>query len=103
MPPLRVGDGGLPPIYQTKPYSGAEPPQWLAVLRAAASRRSQARVPGSMLSTMSNTGLPMRTLGRTGLQVTQLGYGAMELRGAPRGSVVDDAQAERVLRAVLDG
>jgi len=45
----------------------------------------------------------MRTLGRTGLQVTQLGYGAMELRGAPRGSVVDDAQAERVLRAVLDG
>jgi aryl-alcohol dehydrogenase-like predicted oxidoreductase len=27
----------------------------------------------------------------------------MELRGAPRGPVVDDAQAERVLRAVLDG
>jgi aryl-alcohol dehydrogenase-like predicted oxidoreductase len=52
---------------------------------------------------MSNTGLPTRTLGRTGLQVTQLGYGAMELRGAPRGPVVDDAQAERVLRAVLDG
>ena len=52
---------------------------------------------------MTNTGLPTRTLGRTGLQVTQLGYGAMELRGAPRGPVVDDAQAERVLRAVLDG
>jgi aryl-alcohol dehydrogenase-like predicted oxidoreductase len=52
---------------------------------------------------MSNTGLPTRTLGRTGLQVTQLGYGAMELRGAPRGPVVDDAQAEQVLRAVLDG
>jgi aryl-alcohol dehydrogenase-like predicted oxidoreductase len=52
---------------------------------------------------MSDTGLPTRTLGRTGLQVTQLGYGAMELRGAPRGPVVDDAQAERVLRAVLDG
>ena len=51
---------------------------------------------------MSTTGLPTRTLGRTGLQVTQLGYGAMELRGAPRGPVVDDAQAERVLRAVLD-
>jgi aryl-alcohol dehydrogenase-like predicted oxidoreductase len=27
----------------------------------------------------------------------------MELRGAPRGPVVDDAQAEKVLRAVLDG
>jgi aryl-alcohol dehydrogenase-like predicted oxidoreductase len=52
---------------------------------------------------MSNTGLPTRTLGRTGLQVTQLGYGAMELRGAPRGPVVDDDQAEKVLRAVLDG
>ncbi|MBV8717439.1 MAG: aldo/keto reductase [Chloroflexi bacterium] len=52
---------------------------------------------------MTNTGLPTRTLGRTGLQVTQLGYGAMELRGAPRGPVVDDAQAEQVLRAVLDG
>jgi aryl-alcohol dehydrogenase-like predicted oxidoreductase len=52
---------------------------------------------------MSTTGLPTRTLGRTGLQVTQLGYGAMELRGAPRGPVVDDDQAERVLRAVLDG
>jgi aryl-alcohol dehydrogenase-like predicted oxidoreductase len=26
-----------------------------------------------------------RELGRTGLQVTTLGYGAMELRGAPAG------------------
>lgn len=52
---------------------------------------------------MTNTGLPTRTLGRTGMQVTQLGYGAMELRGAPRGPVVDDADAEQVLRAVLDG
>src|ERR1051325_9785104 len=52
---------------------------------------------------MSSSGLPTRTLGRTGLQVTQLGYGAMELRGAPRGPVVDDSQAEQVLRAVLDG
>src|ERR1051326_6417798 len=52
---------------------------------------------------MTTSGLPTRTLGRTGLQVTQLGYGAMELRGAPRGPVVDDGQAERVLRAVVDG
>ncbi len=52
---------------------------------------------------MTDTGLPTRKFGRTGLQVTQLGYGAMELRGAPRGPVVDDAQAEQILRAVLDG
>jgi aryl-alcohol dehydrogenase-like predicted oxidoreductase len=48
------------------------------------------------------TDLPTRTLGRTGLQVTQLGYGAMELRNAPRGRLVDDQQAEHILRAVLD-
>src|SRR5215471_14210476 len=47
-------------------------------------------------------GLPTRTLGRTGLQVTQLGYGAMELRDAPRGRPIADDQAERILRAVLD-
>jgi len=46
--------------------------------------------------------LPTRTLGRTGLQVTQLGYGAMELRGAPRGRPIDDEQAQTILRAVLD-
>jgi len=46
--------------------------------------------------------LPTRTLGRTGLRVTQLGYGAMELRGAPRGPAVADEEAERVLNAVLD-
>ena len=46
--------------------------------------------------------LPKRTLGRTGLQVTMLGYGAMELRGAPRGRDVSEAQAETILHAVLD-
>ena len=49
------------------------------------------------------TELPTRTLGRTGLQVTQLGYGAMELRGAPRGRVISDEQADSVLKAVVDG
>jgi aryl-alcohol dehydrogenase-like predicted oxidoreductase len=47
-------------------------------------------------------GLPTRQLGRTGLQVTMLGYGAMELRGAPRGRDVTDQQAETILHAVLD-
>ena len=46
--------------------------------------------------------LPKRALGRTGLQVTMLGYGAMELRGAPRGRDVTDQQAETILNAVLD-
>lgn len=46
--------------------------------------------------------LPKRTLGRTGLEVTTLGYGAMELRGAPRGRDVSDEQAGRILNAVLD-
>jgi aryl-alcohol dehydrogenase-like predicted oxidoreductase len=44
-----------------------------------------------------------RPLGRTGTDVTILGYGAMELRGAPRGPVVADEDAGRVLNAVLDG
>jgi aryl-alcohol dehydrogenase-like predicted oxidoreductase len=46
--------------------------------------------------------LPKRELGRTGLHVTMLGYGAMELRGAPRGRDVTEPQAEAILNAALD-
>jgi aryl-alcohol dehydrogenase-like predicted oxidoreductase len=46
--------------------------------------------------------LPKRTLGKTGCEATVLGYGAMELRGAPRGPEVTDEQAETILNAVLD-
>ncbi len=46
--------------------------------------------------------LAKRGLGRTGLEVTALGYGAMELLGAPRGPEVSDETAQRVLNAVLD-
>ncbi len=46
--------------------------------------------------------LPTATLGDTGLEVTRLGFGAMELRGAPRGRDVTAAQADRILNAVLD-
>jgi aryl-alcohol dehydrogenase-like predicted oxidoreductase len=46
--------------------------------------------------------LPKQQLGRTGLQVTALGYGSMELRGAPRARDTTDAQAESILNAVLD-
>lgn len=48
------------------------------------------------------TELPTRTLGRTGLEVAALGYGAMELRGAPRGREVTPEQAQDALNAVLD-
>jgi aryl-alcohol dehydrogenase-like predicted oxidoreductase len=44
-----------------------------------------------------------RTLGRTKADVTILGYGAMELRGEPRGPNIADEDAGRLLNAVLDG
>src|SRR5207237_7966008 len=46
--------------------------------------------------------LEKRTLGRTGMEVTTLGYGAMELRGAPRGRPVTPEQGDKILNAVLD-
>jgi aryl-alcohol dehydrogenase-like predicted oxidoreductase len=56
----------------------------------------------SIVRGMTMTGLPVRQLGRTGLKVTVLGYGAMELRGAPRGRDVAPQNAQRVLNTVLD-
>jgi aryl-alcohol dehydrogenase-like predicted oxidoreductase len=46
--------------------------------------------------------IPTRELGRTGAEVTVLGYGAMELRGPPRGPAIDDADAGRLLNGLLD-
>jgi aryl-alcohol dehydrogenase-like predicted oxidoreductase len=46
--------------------------------------------------------IPTRTLGRTGAEVTVLGFGAMELRGPPRGPAIDDADAGRLLNKLLD-
>lgn len=46
--------------------------------------------------------IPTRTLGRTGEAVTILGFGAMELRGQPRGPAISDEDAGRLLNAVLD-
>jgi aryl-alcohol dehydrogenase-like predicted oxidoreductase len=43
-----------------------------------------------------------RQLGGTGLQVTTLGYGGMELRGAPRARDITEEQAETILNKVLD-
>jgi aryl-alcohol dehydrogenase-like predicted oxidoreductase len=52
---------------------------------------------------VASVSLQIRPLGRTGVEVSTLGYGAMELRGPPRGPVIDDADAGRLLNAVLDG
>ena len=46
--------------------------------------------------------LEKRTLGRTGMDVTVLGYGAMELRGAPRGREISEEDTGRLLNTVLD-
>lgn len=48
------------------------------------------------------TQLPKRILGGTGFAATVLGYGAMELRGAPGGPQISDEQAQKVLNGVLD-
>jgi aryl-alcohol dehydrogenase-like predicted oxidoreductase len=44
-----------------------------------------------------------RPLGHTGADVTILSYGAMELRGAPRGRAITDEEVGQLLGAVLDG
>jgi aryl-alcohol dehydrogenase-like predicted oxidoreductase len=46
--------------------------------------------------------IPTRALGRTGFEATILGYGAMELRGAPRGPDISEEDAGRLLNALLD-
>lgn len=42
------------------------------------------------------------TLGRTGIEVTALSFGAMELRGEPRGRPIARETADQMLNAVLD-
>jgi aryl-alcohol dehydrogenase-like predicted oxidoreductase len=46
--------------------------------------------------------LEFRLLGRTGAEVSVLGYGAMELRGAPAGPSITDEDAGILLNTVLD-
>ena len=46
--------------------------------------------------------LPKATMGKTGMEATRLGFGAMEIRGVPRGRDVTPKQAETILNAVLD-
>lgn len=49
------------------------------------------------------TDIMKRTLGHTGVEVTALAYGAMELRGGPRGRDISPDDAGKLLNAVLDG
>jgi aryl-alcohol dehydrogenase-like predicted oxidoreductase len=51
---------------------------------------------------VGNMAIMTRALGGTGADVTILSYGAMELRGQPRGPEVADEVADRLLNAVLD-
>ncbi len=53
---------------------------------------------------MRNRDLATSKLGRTDLTVTRLGFGAMEIRGSRiwNGRAVTEAQADRILNAVLD-
>jgi len=46
--------------------------------------------------------LTKNMLGDTGLNVTRLGFGAMEIRGVPRGRDVTAQQADTILNSVLD-
>ena len=48
------------------------------------------------------TGIPKRHLGSTGFEVTSLAYGAMELRGAPKGRDLSESEVEKLLNGVLD-
>jgi aryl-alcohol dehydrogenase-like predicted oxidoreductase len=46
--------------------------------------------------------LPRKPLGRTGFEATTLGYGAMELRNTGSDPSFTEADADKVLNAVLD-
>src|SRR6202044_4223519 len=59
--------------------------------------------PGIPRDSVGDMAIMTRTLGGTGADVTILGYGAMELRGRPRGPEIADDDAGRLLNAVLDG
>src|SRR5262249_23589834 len=90
-------------IYGPAALAAAERTSGLASPRAAPARTCDAILPSQFQGADVMAELPTKTLGRTGLQVTALGYGAMELRGAPRGREITPETAQSVLNAVLDG
>jgi uncharacterized protein (DUF2237 family)/aryl-alcohol dehydrogenase-like predicted oxidoreductase len=72
----------------------------------ASKRTSPVRGPGAIptgeTTSVGGMAIMTRALGRTGADVTILSYGAMELRGHPRGPEITDEDAGRLLNAVLD-
>ena len=68
-----------------------------------AARRSPGNTAPGRRGSVSRMAIMTRPLGRTQADVTILGYGAMELRGLPRGPEIADEDAGRLLNAVLDG
>src|SRR6266705_4682022 len=66
-------------------------------------RRSPGITAPDRRGSVSRMAIMTRPLGRTQADVTILGYGAMELRGLPRGPEIADEDAGRLLNAVLDG
>ena len=65
--------------------------------------RTPGRVRASRSVRVRRVSVPRRILGRTGVEVGVLGYGAMEIRGGSHGPAIEDAEAGRLLNAVLDG
>src|SRR6266705_654690 len=66
-------------------------------------RRSPGITAPDRRGSVSRMAIMTRPLGRTQADVTILGYGAMELRGLPRGPEIADEDAGRLLNAVLGG
>jgi aryl-alcohol dehydrogenase-like predicted oxidoreductase len=71
-----------------------------APLRAGGSRH---RPCSALCASVPGVPIATRPLGNTGVDVTILGYGAMELRGPPRGPTIEDEDAGRLLNDLLDG
>jgi aryl-alcohol dehydrogenase-like predicted oxidoreductase len=67
-----------------------------------ASRLPHALAPATLAPYSRGMAIATRNLGRTGAEVSILGYGAMELRGKPRGPEIDDGDAGRLLGELLD-
>lgn len=74
----------------------------IALLVYWVERRNGATMQDRKRGTEGMADLPTQRLGRTDMDVTVLGYGAMELRGAPRGRDISEADSERILNALLD-
>jgi aryl-alcohol dehydrogenase-like predicted oxidoreductase len=72
-------------------------------MRVSDRRGAQYRNTAGRWDSVNSMAIMTRPLGRTQADVTILGYGAMELSGAPREPALAGEDAGRLLNAVLDG